>query len=649
MPDPKPQIYCFDDFELDVPNRQLRRLGQEIPLPSKAFDMLVALVENGGQLLGKDDLFRRVWPDQVVEESNLTVQVSAIRKALGDRTSHPKYLFTVPGHGYRFNGQLINVAEDEVVIEHHSLSVVEVGTSSTAPIESPAVERAPAQLLIGGGRSRNRFWLIIGLATLMILIVIGVFVERKRSATRARVEQPIKSIAVLPFKPLVASGRDESLELGMAETLITRLSALREITVRPTSAVRKFNGLEQDAVAAGRELQVESVLDGSLQRVGDRIRVTVRFVKVMDGKTLWTERFDEKFTDIFALQDQVSAKVVGLLAVRLTASEQTALAKRSTEVPEAYELYLKGRYFFNKFTPADHQHAAEHFIQAIDKDPTYARAYVGLADASAASATNSWIVPTSGYAKAKTAVKKALELDDMLSEAHATSGALAMFYDYDWVTAEREFKRAIELDPHYPLSYELYSYLLSITGRLDEGIATVKRGREADPLSVLLSSDAGQAYYWARRYDDAISQYQQSIQMDPNDPATYLGLGIVYQRKGMYDDAIAAYQRAITVSERASYILGPLGHALASSGKTSESLKILDELKQMSRQRYVSPYDLAILYTGLGDKDKALAQLNRAYEERAGWIIDLKVEPFFDPLRSDARFTDLLGRLKLPV
>jgi tetratricopeptide (TPR) repeat protein len=244
-------------------------------------------------------------------------------------------------------------------------------------------------------------------------------------------------------------------------------------------------------------------------------------------------------------------------------------------------------------------------------------------------------------------VKKALQLDDSLSEAHANSGALAMFYDLDWQKAEREYRRAIELDPNYPIAYELYSYLLSVTGRLGDGIATINRAREADPLSVLLSSDAGQAYYWARRYDEAIKQYQQSIEMDPSDPSSQLGIGTVYEQLGRHDEAIAAYQRAITASERSSAILGPLGHALAKSGKRGEALRILEELKAMSRHRYVSPYDLAILYTGLGEKDKAIEQLNRAYEERAGWIIDLKVEPFFDFLRSDARFQELVRRLKL--
>jgi adenylate cyclase len=222
-----------------------------------------------------------------------------------------------------------------------------------------------------------------------------------------------------------------------------------------------------------------------------------------------------------------------------------------------------------------------------------------------------------------------------------------MFYDLDWAAAEREYKRAIELNPNYPITYELYSYLQSVTGRPDEGIATANRGLEVDPLSIFLADDTGQAYYWARRYDEAINQYQKSIEMDPNHPLVYIGLGPVYEQKGMYDEAIPAYQKAVKPSGRTSTILGLLGHAYAASGRRGEALKILDELKEMSKQKYVSPYDMAVLYTGLGEKDRAIEQLNKAYEERAGWVISLKVEPLFDPLRSDPRFADLARRMRL--
>ena len=634
MTTPARQIFEFGPFRLDSSERVLWRDGQRVPITLKAFDLLLLLVERSGHIVEKDELMTRVWAGSFVEEGNLKVTVSMLRKALEEEQGAEQYIETVPRRGYRFVAKVVAIPSDGIEVIHEP-------TRESLPVEDTKTITERQRSL--------RLALLLAVTLLVILAISGLLMIRRLNQPSPATANaaPIKSIAVLPFKPLATDSRDESLELGMAETLITQLSSLREIAVRPTSAVRKYSGLDQDALAAGRELQVESVLEGSLQRAGDRLRVTVRFVRVTDGQTLWAERFDENFTDIFSVQDRVSAKVVGLLAVRLTQSEQSLLTKRYTDNAEAYELYLKGRYFWNKFTRRDHQLAESYFKQAIARDASYARAYVGLADTYAASATNSWIVPTEGYLKAKAAVKKALQLDDNLSEAHANSGALAMFYDLDWLAAEREYHRAIELDANYPIAYELYSYLLSATGRLDDSIAKINRALKADPLSVLLSSDAGAAYYWARRYEEAIKQYQHSIEIDPNDPLSYLGLGTVYEQLGRHDDAISTYQRAIATSERSSTILGPLGFAFAKSGRRDEALKIVEELKGISREKYVSPYDLAILYTGLGDNDKAIEQLNRAYDERAGWIIALKVEPFFDSLRSDPRFEDLVRRLRL--
>ena len=662
MLEEKAQIYRFDNFRLDVRNRELLCDGRRVTLPAKAFDMLVVLIESGGRLIEKDELFNRVWPDQIVEESNLTVHVSAIRKALGEQRENPHYIATVPGHGYRFIGDLVNIEdqEEETLIERRSISRFTIQSETPAAVEAamiaattPTDGKSSAVVRINHGersiRSRafnGRTVLVAGLAIILISAIALFFVRRMRSVGPVANPQ-IKSIAVLPFKPLVAGSRDELLEMGMAEVLILRLSSLREIRVSPTSAVRKYNGLEQDAVAAGRELQVEAVLDGNIQKAGNRLRVTVRLVRVSDSQTLWVERFDEDFNEVFAVQDRVSGKVIGSLAAKLSGQEQRLLAKRYTENTAAYESYLKGRFYFSKFTPADHRRAIEYFNQAIQTDPDYALAYTGLADTYAASATSSWIVPSEGYIRAKAATLKALQLDDNLAEAHTTLGAVSMFYDFDWATAEREYKRALELNPNHQTAYELYGYLLIATSRFDEGIEMTKRGVKVDPLSVLLIDDTGMAYYLARNYDEALKQYQTAIRLDANDAWAHLYSAMAYHQKGMNEDASAACQKAINVSERSSLNLAVLGYIYAAVGNRSEALKLLDELRQMSGQRYVSSYDLAILYTGLGDKDKALAQLNKAYIERSGWFINLKVDPLLDPLRSDPRFVDLVRRVEL--
>jgi serine/threonine-protein kinase len=486
---------------------------------------------------------------------------------------------------------------------------------------------------------------VIALVALVILIA---GVASLAAYFHARnTEVAIESIAVLPFSNQSHDPDSEYLSDGISESIINSLSQLSNLRVLARSTVFRYKGRETDPLAVGRELGVRAVLAGRVIQRGDNLTVSVELVDVRDNKQLWGEQYQRKVSDLLAVERDIAQEITGNLRLKLSGPEQSRVARHYTVNPEAYPLYLKGRYFWNKFTPADHQRAAEYFNQAIAKDPTFALAYVGLADTYGASATNSWINPLEGYAKAKAAVKKALEIDDTLAEAHATLGALTMFYDMDWTVAEREYKRAFELNSNYILNYEVYSYLLSATGRPNEAIDMAKRGLVVDPLSVVLSNDTGQAYYLARRYDEAVTQYQKSIEIDPSDPSAYIALGGIYEQQGMYDQAIAAYQKAIKGSERTSIILGSLGHAYAASGRSGEALKILDELKEMAKQKYVSAYDLAILYTGLGDKDHAIEQLNKAYEERAGWIINLRVEPLFDPLRSDPRFPDLLRRVGL--
>ncbi len=605
MREQKPQVYGFDDFRLEVSNRQLLHDGRPVALPAKAFDMLVVLIENGGRLVGKDELFGRVWPDQIVEESNLAVHVSAIRKALGEKKDNPRYLVTVPGYGYRFTGNVLSLdeEEEEVAIEHRSVSsmVIESSQGQADPDNNALIKNTQrvGELTASDGVvviPRRR---AVGLRALLLgslavsVISAGAFLVLKRTSSPGTTVSavPIKSIAVLPFKPLVASERDESLEIGMAETLITRLSRIGQLTVRPTSAVRQYNGLEQDAVAAGRELRVESVLDGSLQRAGDRLRVSVRLVRAADGQTLWSERFDESANDIFAVQDAISRKVAGALAMKLGGEERARLSKHDTDSSEAYELYLKGRYFWDKFTPADHQKATEYFNQAIAKDPSYAVAYAGLADTYGASATNGWLRPNEAYPKAKLTVQKALSLDDRLAEAHANLGALFMFYDLDWVSAEREYRRAIELNPDYEVTYEVYSYLLCALGRPDEGVTMARRALQVNPLSGPMANDLALAYYQARQYDAAIDQYQKTLEMEPTRGEALLGLGMVYEQKSMYEEAINQYQKAIASLGRTSPVLAQLGHAYAMSGKKTEAIKVVGEFKEIAKQGFRGSYD----------------------------------------------------------
>ncbi len=490
---------------------------------------------------------------------------------------------------------------------------------------------------------RHKVGVAIVLAVLILSAAAFVYFFRDRQSK----SKAIDSLAVLPFVNVGNDPSTEYLSDGITDSLINSLSRLPNLKVMSRNSVFRYKGRDTDSLEAARALNVRAVLTGKVIQQSDSLSISVELVDALDNSHLWGEQYNRKLSNLLAVQEEITREVSEKLRAKLTGEEERRVTKRYTDNAEAYQLYLKGRYFWNKFNPADDQKAIEFFSQAIDRDPTFALAYSGLGNAYGVAAGNSWMPPGEYYPKAMAAAKKALELDDMLAEAHSTFGAIKMFYEFDWEAAEREYRRAIELNPNQTDAYELYSYWLTSVGRTNEAIEMARRGLQTDPLSLPLSDDLAAAYYNARRYDEAIKQYQKSLEIDANHAGAYLGLGFAYEQKGMYEEAIAAYQKNISLSDRISFNLGPLGHAYAASGRKGEALKILDEMRGMAGQKYISPFDLAILYTGLGDRERALEELNRAYEERAGWLITIKVEPLFDPLRSDPRFQDILRRMKL--
>lgn len=657
MLEQKQVIYGFDNYRLDVRNRELLRDGKPVALPGKAFDMLVLLVENRGRLIQKDELFSRVWPDQIVEESNLTVQVSAIRKALGERKEHTNYILTVPGHGYRFTGNLISLdaEEEEVVIERHAISRLTVETESADAAENTLAKSLSTQNIghLTSGevqastrpRSVGRRALLFG-GLALLAISLGVFFVLKRSgsADKSAATAPIKSIAVLPFKPLVAGSRDESLEFGMAETLIMRLSSLQEIKVPPTNAVRKYSGLEQDAVAAGRELEVESVLDGHIQKAGDRLRVTVRLIRVADGQTLWTERFEQNFTEIFAVQDSVSEQVAAALAVRLTGEQREVLVKRYTNNTQAYEYFIKG--VFSSSSEEGRKKSIEYFQQAIGLDPDYALAYAAMANRYTALGWQ--ISPHETFPKAAAAARKALELDETISDAHRALGSYKLNYEWNWSEAEREFKRAMELDPKNDGAYSMYGEYLITIGRFDEAIALRKRASDlAGPSAVPVIASLGNAYHYARQYEEAIKHYQRALELNPRFERGHVAMGMAYVQLGRHEEAIAEINQAISLRDEIRNIAA-LGYAYAVAGKRAEARKVIDDLVELSKGEYVRPFYIAGIYAALGERDQAFTWLEKAYQDRHPQMTLIGVDPAFDPLRSDPRFAALLRRVGIP-
>lgn len=453
---------------------------------------------------------------------------------------------------------------------------------------------------------------------------------------------------MLPFKPLLARDRDEAMELGMADTLISRLSNVRGLNLRPISAVRRYAGLEQDAVAIGREQQVDAVLDGQIQKADGRIRVTARMVRVADGALLWSSQFDEKLTDIFAVQDSISERVTGALAVKLSPVEKERLAKSYTENTEAYELYLKGRYHLNRLTDDGIMKSLESFQQALEKEPNFALAHAGMAESYTALGGFNVLRPKEVYPKARAAAVTALKLDNMLAQAHTALALVQLAYDWDWSGAEKEFKRAIETNPGDSDAHYQYSYCLTFVGKFDEALAEARRSQELDPVSLVKITGVAQVLVLARRYDEAIAQCQKALELEPNLGFAHWLLGLAYLYKGTYEPAIRALQKSIPLSGDSPDEPASLGLAYAYSGKRSEALKILDELKRLAKRRYIAPSAIATLYAALGEKDQAFALLEKDYDERDNMMALLKVEPSFDNLRSDQRFTDLMSRVGFP-
>lgn len=458
-----------------------------------------------------------------------------------------------------------------------------------------------------------------------------------------------KSIAILPFKPLGGQNRDEALELGMADTLITKLSNTREIMVPSLSAAQKYDDEKKDAVAAGRALRVSSVLEGNVQRSGDRIRVTTRLIKVADGSSMWAGTFDEKFTDVFQVQDAIAQKVAAALQLRLSEDEQKRLTKRFTENPEAYQLYLKGRFYWNKYTEEGFRKSIDYFKEAVGKDSNYALAYSGLADSYSLLGEMAYAPAKESFPQGRVFAEKALAMDETLASAHLSLGIIKLFYDWNLPEAGNQLRRAKELDPNNAQIYHFYGHYLELIGRLDEGVEETKQGLALDPTNMILNSEVAFGFYLARHPDAAIAQARKTLELDPNFSYASCILAWAYEQKSMYDEAMTELNRARAVSSPPdwSWIIAEIGCVNALTGNRAAADKVIEELKKRTTTEYIDPVFLAYVYMALGESDQAFVWLEKAYQDRSGMIGWLQIEPKFDRLRSDPRFANLERRMGL--
>jgi DNA-binding winged helix-turn-helix (wHTH) protein/tetratricopeptide (TPR) repeat protein len=582
------QFYEFGPFRLDPAQGILLRNGEPVWLTPKALEILGELVRNRGQIVGRDELIKTVWPDSFIEDNNVTQHVSTLRKTLGEGKNGPPYIETFSKRGYRFIASVREVQKEGLPSQ----------TSEEFCVDETAV--------------------------------------------------PITSIAVLPFRALNGDGEDEHLALGIADAVITKLSNIKQLVVRPTSAILKYVASKEDLMAIGRELRVDSVLHCYFQRVGERIRVTVQLVSVSSGRSVWADKFDENISHIFLLQDSISERATQALVLQLSKKERKLLKKRFTDNTEAYQSYLKGRYYWNKRTEEGLKKSIDHFQHAIELDKNYAAAYAGLADAYSLTGNYSFLPPSESFSKARVAAQRALEIDDTLAEARASLAFVKLEYDWNWSQAETEFNRVIEMNPNYATAHHWYAYYLAAMGRFEQAIAAIKRASQLDPLSLVISTDVGEIFYFSRMYYEVIEQLQSTLEMDSSFVRAHENLGLAYLQKGMLNEAIIELEAAVTISGTVTESqAGFLGHAYAVGGERKKAAQLLSHLKESSKRNHVSRYYIALINIGFGDKENAFVSLEEAFNERPGGLVYMNVEPMFDSLRSDSRFVNLLGRIGL--
>lgn len=647
MTDQDETYFAFESFRVDVAKRRLFRGEETLQLTSKAFNTLLFLIHHRGKTVTKDELMDAVWFDTAVEENNLTQQISTLRKILGERAGEYHFIATIPKQGYSFIAPVKEIpraefetqTENEIVLQEYAQSNITIDISDPKEIKSaPAITKKVFPKFQTFIARRFQTTTLVLLCLFVAVAGIGVWSSAKNEIAASKPPTP-KTIAVLPFKLLNTDAKDDSLGFGMSDTLITKLSSVQNLTVRPTSSVMKFADYNQDEVSAGRELKADVVLGGTVQRNGDHIRVTVQMLDVQSAKLIWGQSFDENFSDIFNLQDAISTDIARVLEVKLSDKEQKELRQHSTDNLEAFQAYTRGRYLWNKRNEESLLKGIEYFETAINLDPNYALAYSGIADSHLVMDYYHFgsFSPGENLRKAKQAALKSLELNDSIAESHTSLAFVDYFFEGNSQAAEAEFKRAIELNPNYATAHHWYSEFLILNKREEESLQEIKIAAKLDPVSSIINATLGERLYYARQYDEAIAQLRQAIEMDENFFSAHYNLGMVYEQKGMYAQAIAEFQKARHLTKDAEEFDSVLAHAYALSGNRAAAEKILDKLIKNK----ANPQAIAIVYTGLGDDANAVKWLKKADNSKPKWF--LLNDPRLDSLKTNKDFQQILN------
>ena len=630
-------LYQFGEFSLDPLGRVLRRGESTVPLTPKAFEVLLLLIQNAGRIVTKDELMNAVWADSFVEESNLTQTIFMVRKAL-EETSDRRYILNVQGQGYRFLVPVTAAASREPEIE--------------APLP-PAGEKTGPEIQLPSQPRRARVWRVAAIASAAVALVLTAALIVWRSRHGAA-EPPSKiMLAVLPFANFTGDAGQDYFSDGLTEEMISQLGNLdpTHLGVIARTSVMHYKGSQASIPQIGKDLGVQYVIEGSVRRDAERVRITAQLILVKDQSHLWARQYDRDLGHLLQLQAEIAREVANEIEFSLSGRRPIKAALEAAPAPgaqsyEAYDLYLKGRYFWNKRTAEGFRQAADYFQQAIDKDPNDGRAYAGLADTFSLMSTWYQGPQNELMPKARTAAVRALELDGSLAEAHASLALIKENYDYDWLGAEKEFRRAIQLNPQYATAHQWYAEFLSWQGRFEEAFAESEQARRLDPLSLIIATDYASILYDSRQYDSAVKQCREVLELDPSyDYARYRMISF-YLQLGRYDEALGIVDY-LAVREEGPWTWAFKAAVYGRSGQGEEARRALAKVERMAGSRADGTASLLTAYLGTGQNDRVLELLQKAYSEHSNAVVQIKVDPMYDSVRSDPRFEELLRKVGL--
>lgn len=626
------RIFRFGPFEFDSEHGELRKHGLKMRLVGQPMNVLTLLLDRRGELVRREELQQLLWAsDTFVEfEHGVNAAVMRLREVLGDSADKPRYVETIPRQGYRFIAP----------VETREFN----GPSIPKPLKA-SVLRELHKFSVGNNR------LVLSTASLVLAFIalLAYFIDWKSFNSQIMRNDPhVSSIAVLPLLNLSGDPNQEYFADGMTDELVAMLSKIRSLKVISRTSVMQYKETKKKVPEIARELNVDAVIEGTVVRSGSRLRVTAQLIHAASDTHLWAQTYERDLTDVLAIQNEITADIAREIKATLPAKDAELLRNRPLN-PKAHELYLRGRYHLlnGKFPEA-----LESFSQAVKDDPQYAAAYAGLADSENLLAMYGFKAGKDTLPVGKTAAQRALELDDTLAQSHTSLAWTKLVYDWDWSGAEQEFRRALELNPNYESAHLWYGFELVWQGKFDSGVAEVQKAHELTPVGVRTTLQAAWIYCLAQQYDTAIQRLKEALELYPSEPGGHTWLGLTYLKKGMYEQAIAELQKGVELEgpkgRPVSVPLGRLGYAYGAVGKKGEAIAVLEKLRKISESSYVSPFSLAIVYVGLGNKDQAFRWLQKASDDREPELVFLKVDPRFESLRSDPRYQDLLRRMNFP-